>query len=164
MGDIVAPVINRAAIKADYQSANARQLQAVYDYQQTVLTAYTEVINRLAKVDNYSKSIALKKQQLAALEASVDSATKLFQNARAEYMEVLLAQRDMMEARMVLIETKQEQLSAVVNAYQALGGGGRAGFDILTDVEMIAPGEEIILPPNQNPAEPVAVPVITEDL
>ncbi|WP_442484190.1 TolC family protein [Aeoliella sp. SH292] len=164
MGDIVAPVINRAAIKADYQSANARQLQAVYDYQQTVLTAYTEVINRLAKVDNYSKSIALKKQQLAALEASVDSATKLFQNARAEYMEVLLAQRDMMEARMVLIETKQEQLSAMVNAYQALGGGGRAGFDILTDVEMIAPGEEIILPPNQNPAEPVPAPEATEEL
>jgi len=36
---------------------------------------------------------------------------------------VLLAQRDRNEARIVLIETKQEQLSAIVNAYQALGGG-----------------------------------------
>ena len=62
-------------------------------------------------------------QQLAALEDSVDSANKLFQTARAEYVEVLLAQREMMEARMILIETKQKQLSALVNAYQALGGG-----------------------------------------
>jgi len=53
----------------------------------------------------------------------VESASQLFINAKAEYIEVLFAQRDLMEARMVLIETKKEQLSAVVNAYQALGGG-----------------------------------------
>ena len=78
----------------------------------------------MSKVENYSKSIEIKKQQLESLEASVDAASKLFQNARAEYVEVLLAQRDLMDARMVLIETKKEQLSAIVNAYQALGGGG----------------------------------------
>ena len=80
-------------------------------------------INRVSKVENYSKSIEIKRQQLASLEASVDIASQLFQNARAEYVEVLLAQRDLMEARMVLIETKKEQLSAIVNTYQALGGG-----------------------------------------
>jgi outer membrane protein TolC len=123
-GELVAPLINRAAIKADYLSANAMQLEKIYEYQRTILNAFTEVINRLAKVENYSRSIEIKKRQLEALEASVDSATALFQNARIEYMDVLFAQRDMMEAKMVLIETKQEQLSAVVNAYQALGGGG----------------------------------------
>lgn len=122
-GELVAPVINRRAIKADYLSANAMQLEKVYEYQRTVLNAFTEVINRLAKVNNYGASVEIKKQQLQSLEASVDSATKLFQSARAEYMEVLLAQRDMNEAKMVLIETKQQQLSAIVNAYQALGGG-----------------------------------------
>jgi len=122
-GDLMAPLINKKAIKAAYLSANAKELQSIYHYQRTVLNAYTEVINYLAKVENYRKSIEIKKQQLASLESSVDVATKLFQNARAEYVEVLLAQRDMMEAKMVLIETKQKQLSAVVNAYQALGGG-----------------------------------------
>ena len=48
---------------------------------------------------------------------------KLFQNARAEYVEVLLAQRELMEARMGLIEIKKEQLSAIVNTYQHGGGG-----------------------------------------
>jgi outer membrane protein TolC len=74
-------------------------------------------------VENYSKSIDIKKQQLKALEASVIAATSLFQNARAEYVEVLLALRDQMDARMVLIDTKKQQLAAIVNAYQALGGG-----------------------------------------
>lgn len=121
--DLVGPLINKRAIKADYCSANAAQLQAIYKYQQTVLTAYIEVVNFLTKIDNYRDSIEIKKQQLAALEASVDAADKLFQSARTEYVEVLLAQREMMEARLDLIEIKREQLTAIVAAYQALGGG-----------------------------------------
>lgn len=123
VGNLVVPVVNRAAIKADYQSANAVQLERIYDYQRIVLNAFTEVINRVSMVENYTQSIEIKKQQLQALEASVDSAGRLFQAARAEYMDVLFAQRDLMEARMVLIQTKREQLGAIVNAYQALGGG-----------------------------------------
>ena len=79
-GDLVAPLINRKAIQADYLTANARQLQAVYNYQRVILNAFTEVVNRLSKVENYSKSIEIKKQQLASLEASVEVATNLFQN------------------------------------------------------------------------------------
>ena len=41
-------------------------------------------------------------------------------------MDVLFAQRDLLDARMVLIDTKRQQLSAIVNAYQALGGGGNS--------------------------------------
>lgn len=122
-GDLVAPLINKKAIQAEYLSANARQLQSVYNYQRVIINAVTQVINRLSKVENYRKSIEVKKQQLASLEASVDIASKLFINARAEYVEVLLAQRDMMEAKLVLVETKKQQLAAIVNAYQALGGG-----------------------------------------
>jgi NodT family efflux transporter outer membrane factor (OMF) lipoprotein len=122
-GELVAPLINKKAIQADYLSANARQLQAVYDYQRVILNAFTEVVNRVARAENYGRSIELKKQQLQSLEAAVDFAGRLFQAARVEYLEVLLAQRDLLEGRTVLIETKQEQLSAIVNAYQALGGG-----------------------------------------
>lgn len=124
-GELVAPVLNRKAIKAEYLSANAEQLQKVYQYQQTVIKATTEVVNHLSQIKNYSKSVALKRQQLASLEASVESATRLFQNARVEYMEVLLAQRDMMEARVELIEARRKELTAIVQTYQALGGGGR---------------------------------------
>ncbi|HUQ72206.1 MAG TPA: TolC family protein, partial [Planctomycetaceae bacterium] len=124
-GELVAPLINKKAIQAEYLNANARQLQAIYNYQRTVLNAFTEVVNRMAKVENYRNSVALKLEQVSALEESVEVATSLFQGARpeVEYMDVLFAQRDLLEARTVLIETKQQQLSAIVNAYQALGGG-----------------------------------------
>lgn len=122
-GDLSAPLINRTAIKADYMNANATQLQALYNYQRVVLNAFTEVINRVNMVRNYSTAIEIKKQQLDALEASVDVATKLFIAARADYIEVLLAQRDLNDARLVLIDTKKKQLTAIVDTYQALGGG-----------------------------------------
>ncbi len=122
-GNLVAPLINKRAIQADYMNANARQLQALYNYQRVVLNAFTEVINRVSMVQNYSRSIEIKMEQLQSLEASVDFATKLFNAGRVEYIDVLFAQRDLMDARMVLIDTKREQLSAIVNTYQALGGG-----------------------------------------
>ena len=126
-GDLVAPLINRKAIKAEYLTSNAKQLASVYNYQRLILNAFTEVLTRVSKVENYRKSIEIKKRQLESLEASVDVAGKLFQNPRVgagvEYLEVLLAQRDLLEARTVLIETERQQLSATVNAYQALGGG-----------------------------------------
>ena len=72
----------------------------------------------------YGKSLEIKREQLAALEASVDVATKLFQAlGRVGYVDVLLAQRDMQDAKMVIIETKKQQLTAVVDFYQALGDG-----------------------------------------
>ncbi len=137
VGGLVAPVINRSAIKADYLNANAKQLQAVYHYQQTVINAHIEVINNLSKVDNLSQSIEIKRKQLQSLEASVDNATKLFQSARGEYIDVLLSQRDLMEAKLALIEVKQEQVSAVIKAYQALGGGGSAGDFLVDEAEVI---------------------------
>jgi NodT family efflux transporter outer membrane factor (OMF) lipoprotein len=123
-GNLVAPAINRRAIRADYLTANAQQLQAVYNYQRTVLNAFTEVVNRISKVQNYGQSIQVKRQQLQSLQSAVTSAMQLFQGARAEYGDVLFAQRDLFDVRMALIETKRQQLDAVVLAYQALGGGG----------------------------------------
>ena len=122
--DLTAPFINKRAIQAEYLSANARQLESLYNYQRVILNAFTEVVNRVSMVENYRRSIEIRKQQLEALEASVSAATRLFQFARLEYIDVLLAQRDLLDARTALIDTKRQQLSAVVNAYQALGGGG----------------------------------------
>ena len=122
-GGLTGPFVNRRAIKAQYLTANARQLQAIYNYQRVILEAFTQVVNRVTMVENYSRSIEIKKQQLQSLEAAVQFANDLFQNARIEYIDVLFAQRDLRDARSILIDTKSEQLTAVVNTYQALGGG-----------------------------------------
>jgi multidrug efflux system outer membrane protein len=120
---LVGPLVNKRAIRAQYLTANARQLQAIYNYQRVILEAFTQVINRVTMVENYSNSIEIKKQQLKTLESAVQFAEFLFQNARIEYIDVLFSQRDLRDARVVLIDTKTEQLSAIVRAYQALGGG-----------------------------------------
>lgn len=124
-GELVAPLLNRAAIQAEYRNANARQIQAVIEYQRTLLTAFTEVVNSMTKTQNYRGSVGIKAQQIQSLEKSVDVATDLFNRRHpdVEYMDVLFAQRDLLEARTVLLETKQQQLSAIVRTYQALGGG-----------------------------------------
>jgi NodT family efflux transporter outer membrane factor (OMF) lipoprotein len=124
-GDLAAPLINRNAIKATYYSANVKQIQAVYNYERTILNAYVEVMNQLAKINNMQQSYNLKTKQVEALTKSVDISNDLFKSARADYMEVLLTQRDALEAKFELIETQKQKMNATVNIYQALGGGWR---------------------------------------
>lgn len=122
-GDVVAPLINRNAIKAHYSNANDKQLQAVFDYEKTILNAHVEVVNGLSKINNLKKSYIEKEQQVTNLENSIEITNKLFTAARADYMEVLLTQRDALESKLQLVETKQEQLNARVSLYKSLGGG-----------------------------------------
>lgn len=122
-GDAIMPLVNRNVIKAEYKNASAKQIQTVFEYEQTILNAYTEVVNQMSKIDNLQQSFKLKEDQVKALNESIDIANQLFQSARADYMEVLLTQRDALEAKTALIETRKNQMLAVVNLYKALGGG-----------------------------------------
>ncbi len=121
--NMAAPLINRSAIQAAYRGASARQISAIYSYQQTVLKAYIEVVNQLAQMRNLNQSFDLKSKQVAAMSDSITLSTQLFNSARADYTEVLLTQREALEARIDLMELKQQQLGAFVKAYKALGGG-----------------------------------------
>lgn len=122
-GDLAAPLINRNAIKAEFASANARQLQALYNYDRTILNAYLEVSNQLSKIENLQKGYDLKSQQVDALNTSIDVSNDLFKSARVDYFEVLMTQRDALEAKLELVDTKKEQLNAAVHVYRDLGGG-----------------------------------------
>lgn len=124
-GDLAGPLINKNAIKAEYLTANAKQLQAVFDYEKTILNGYIEVANQLSKINNLQKSYDLKSKQVAALTQSIDISNDLFKSARADYFEVLMTQRDALQSKLELIETKKQQLNAVVDIYHALGGGWR---------------------------------------
>lgn len=122
---LLAPLINRAEIRATYASANARQMAAVLAYEQTVLNAYREVANQLAMIENLGSAYELKQRQVDRLDEAIETSGNLFRSARADYLEVLTTRRDALESQMELIETKQMQLAAKVNAYQALGGAWR---------------------------------------
>jgi outer membrane protein, multidrug efflux system len=122
-GDLIAPLANRNAIKAQYNAASARQIQAVYNYERAILNAYVDVVNQLSYVDNFKKSYETKSKEVDILMQSVIISNSLFKSARADYLEVLLTQREALESKMELVEIKQRQLNAKVNIYRALGGG-----------------------------------------
>lgn len=122
-GDLAAPLINKNAIKAEFSSANARQIQALYNYQRVILVAFMEVSNQMSRIDNLKKSYDLKSRQVAALDKSISVSNDLFKSARVDYFEVLMTQRDALETKLELIDTKRDQLNAMVTVYKNLGGG-----------------------------------------
>ncbi|MBO2030357.1 TolC family protein [Siccationidurans ginsengisoli] len=122
-GDLMAPLVNRIGIKALYSTANALQIQAVYNYERTVLNAYVEVANQLSNISNLQNSYDAKLKEVQALNQSIRISNSLFKAVRADYTEVLFTQRDALESKFDLTETKMKQLNATVNVYRALGGG-----------------------------------------
>ena len=122
-GDLVAPLVNRNAISAAYLSANAQQVQTAVAYEQRILNAYVEVLNEVARLDNFSRNYQTKEQEVEILLNSVSIANSLFNSARADYIEVLTTQREALEAKLDLVDIKLRQMEAKVNLYRALGGG-----------------------------------------
>jgi multidrug efflux system outer membrane protein len=122
-GDLAGPLINKHAITAEYYNANAKQIQAVYNYERSILNAYIEVSTQLSGIQNFANKFSLKAKEVEALVKSIDISNDLFKNARADYLEVLMTQRDALESKIELVETKLSQFNAVTNVYRALGGG-----------------------------------------
>ena len=82
-----------------------------------------EVVNRLSLIENLGRSFEARARRVERLTDSIEISNTLFDSARADYLEVLTARRDSLDAQMELIETKQRQMTAAVRLYQALGGG-----------------------------------------
>lgn len=123
MGDMIAPIINRNAIVAAYKTAGAKQIQSICYYEQQVLNAYVEVLNQLQKISNFSQSVETKSKEVEILMQSISIANSLFKYARADYTEVLLTQREAIDAKMELVEVQLQLMLSKINLYKALGGG-----------------------------------------
>lgn len=123
VGEMAAPLINRNAIVAEFNSANAEQINALYDYQKTILSSYVEVYNEMSNINNLSKYYETKTNEANTLTNAIAVAKDLFTYGRANYLEVLTVQRDALSAKLELVEAKKNQLIAVTNIYKALGGG-----------------------------------------
>jgi multidrug efflux system outer membrane protein len=120
---MTAPLINRNGLKAQFHTAKANQLDALYDYQKSILNAYTEVSNQVSKVKNLQQIFVLKKEQSDVLAASVETSSELYRHAKIGYIEVLLSQQNALQSLLDLVEVSKRQHIATVNIYKALGGG-----------------------------------------
>lgn len=125
LGGLAAPLINKNAIQAEFNYANAKQLETLYDYNQRIIGAYIEVYNQLALIRNLVQSTQLKTRQSDILTQSISISNELFRNNRATYLEVLIAQQNSLDTKISLIQLRKNQLQSSVNIYKALGGGWR---------------------------------------
>ena len=123
LGEFAGPLVNRNAIKAEFKNANAYQVEAMYNYQKAILNGFVEVATELSNVNNLDQLYKLKTKQVESLTKSIDISNDLFKSARATYLEVLMTQRDALEAKLELVDAKKRQFNAVTNIYKALGGG-----------------------------------------
>ncbi|MFZ2404848.1 MAG: efflux transporter outer membrane subunit [Methylobacter sp.] len=125
MGTLVAPLINMNALEAQFNTAKANQLTAMYNYQKTILNAYVEVANELSNIQNLHQINSLKKQQSDVLKQAVDTSSELYKYGRASYLEVLMAQQSALQSNLELIQATKQQRMSTINIYKALGGGWR---------------------------------------
>ncbi len=123
MGTLVAPIINMKSLEAAFNTAQANQLSAMYNYQKVILNAYVEVANQLSNIKNLQQAGELKKQQSETLKQSIEAANELYKSTRASYLEVLLAQQSALQANLQLIDVTKQQRLATIGIYKALGGG-----------------------------------------
>ncbi|TRZ76223.1 MAG: efflux transporter outer membrane subunit [Chitinophagaceae bacterium] len=122
-GDLTGPIINRTAIMAQFKTANALQIEALYNYQKSIINGVIEVSNELSNVSNLQKMYQFKSQESETLNKAIYIASDLFKSARANYLEVLMNQKDALVTKLELIEAKKRQFNAMIHIYKALGGG-----------------------------------------
>lgn len=123
VGDLFVPILNRKSLKAEVAFASANQKKALYAYRQTVLTGFTEVSTLSSALDNLDSLYTYKAQRAETLDRSIEIASELFNATRANYLEVLTAQREAIDAKLEVVETRLRREVAATNLYRALGGG-----------------------------------------
>ncbi len=124
-GGLTAPIFNRQGIRADYERVIAEGRLALYAYQKTILTGFREVSNSLKGIGNYSEFYRLKQEEVGALNKAVGVASDLYVVGRASYLEVITAQRSVLDAELEMIGAKKNVYLNTINLYRALGGGWR---------------------------------------
>lgn len=125
IASLVAPLVNRSAIEADFDAAKAEQTEAMYNYQRAILSAYVEVANATSALASDAQVVDLKQQQQAHVERAVEAAGVLHRAGKATYLEVLVAQQSALEAQLELVEARRDQHLTSVRVFRALGGGWR---------------------------------------
>ncbi|HTF80816.1 MAG TPA: TolC family protein, partial [Cytophagales bacterium] len=83
LGGLTAPLLNMSALKAEYKNANAAQLQALYQYQKSIINGYIEVSNHLASINNLKQNFTFKNEESQTLTTAITTATDLYATGRA---------------------------------------------------------------------------------
>ena len=117
------PVFGRGVNKARLQIAQAQYQQAGYLFRQSLLDAGVEVNNALTLWQTAKKRVELGKKQIVTLQAAVWNTQLLMKHGNADYLEVLTAQKNLLQAELTEASDRLDEIKSVINLYRALGGG-----------------------------------------
>lgn len=123
--NLVQPILNFGRIESQIDAADARQRQSFLDYQQTVLQALENMETALSgyvreTARNASVSAAVAQDRRAA-----DLARQQYTNGFTSLLDVLVADRDLLDAEASQAASDANLRKNLVAIYTAAGGGWR---------------------------------------
>lgn len=123
VGSLVQPIFQHGQLIAGLKVAKAQQEQAYNTWQQTVLSAGSEVSNALVLYNASDTKSKLEEKQVESLKQSVKSTQELYNLGSSTYLDVITAQQNLLNAELSKVADDFYKMQAVVNLYYALGGG-----------------------------------------
>jgi outer membrane protein TolC len=123
VGSLVQPIFGRGANKARLKTAQAEQEIALYNFRQTILDAGINVNDAISKWQTAKKRLDVNKKQVLHLQAAVWNTKLLMKRGSTNYLEVLTAQQNLLDAELTCISDRYDQIISIISLYRALGGG-----------------------------------------
>ena len=124
LGTLTQPLFAQGKLVAGLRVAKAEEEKARLAFQQSLYNAGAEVSNALALYQASEAKIKAETQQIESLEKNVEIVEMLFKTGKtSSYLEVITAQQSLLQAQLSLIQDQFSKMQAVVNLYNALGGG-----------------------------------------
>ncbi|RME34469.1 MAG: efflux transporter outer membrane subunit [Deltaproteobacteria bacterium] len=122
LGSLSAPVFDAGRRKAEVDRNQALLREAVADYRQAVLTAFREVEDALAALEQDRRTVARLEALAATAQSSLDLARDSYREGLVDYLQVLDAERSLFDVRDRLLQARRQVLSDLVGLGRALGG------------------------------------------
>lgn len=125
VGSLAQPIFRRRQIKTQYEVAEAQQEIAFLEFRRSLLIAAREVSDALYNFEAAEVKIQIKTNEFEAYELATDYSEELLDYGMANYLEVLTATENALNSQLELTNERFNKLNAIVELYQALGGGWR---------------------------------------
>ena len=120
---LLQPLLNLNTIDANVQAATARREELVVNYRQTVQAAFKDVHDALAANRTTRDALAAQAERSQNLQQAYDLSDVRYRAGYSPYLEVLDAQRQLLQAQTLQILAARDVRFALVDLAKALGGG-----------------------------------------
>ena len=123
VGSLTQPLFMKGQLKAGLRVAEDQYKQAYNTWQNSILTAGSEVSNALVAYNASKESEELEQKRIDVLKKNVEDIELLYKQSSSTYLEVITAQQNLLNAQVSQVQDQFTKLQSIVNLYYALGGG-----------------------------------------